>query len=68
MKTKLWLFLTFCLIFPLVFQPNAALAAPAMVQAKNSNSLGKGVKCSWVLVSSTGSNNVYQQICRKSGV
>jgi hypothetical protein len=29
MKTKLWLFLAFCLIFPLVFQPNAALAAPS---------------------------------------
>ena len=30
MKTKLWLFLTFCLILPLVFQPNPALAASPM--------------------------------------
>jgi len=44
------------------------LSAPALVHAKNANSLGGGVKCSWVLVSSSGGTNVYQQICRKSGV
>lgn len=36
---------------------------PAM--AKNSNSLGHGVKCSWVLVSSVGNVNTYKQVCRK---
>lgn len=30
MKTKLWLFLTFCLILPLVLQPNAAQAGTRM--------------------------------------
>jgi H+/gluconate symporter-like permease len=38
-------------------------AAPAI--AKNSNSLGHGVKCSWVLVSSANGSNVYQNICRR---
>jgi len=36
---------------------------PAM--AKNSVSLGNGVKCTWVLVSSVGNNNTYKQVCRK---
>lgn len=38
-------------------------AAPAI--AKNSNSLGHGVKCSWVLVSSVNGSNVYQNVCRR---
>jgi hypothetical protein len=33
--------------------------------AKNSTSLGGGVKCTWVLVSTVGNVNTYQQICRK---
>jgi hypothetical protein len=44
------------------------LSAPALVHAKNSNSLGGGVKCTWVLVSSIGNTNVHKQVCRKSGV
>ncbi|MBL8448311.1 MAG: hypothetical protein JNM32_00140 [Dechloromonas sp.] len=39
------------------------LASPAM--AGNSVSRGHGVKCTWVLVSSVGGNNVYQQVCRR---
>lgn len=45
-----------------------SLLAPLGAAAKNSNSLGKGVKCSWVLVKTDGITNVYQQVCRKSGV
>jgi hypothetical protein len=33
--------------------------------AKNSTSLGHGVKCTWVLVSSINSVNTYKQVCRK---
>ena len=33
--------------------------------AKNSNSLGHGVKCTWVLVSSVNNTNTYKQVCRK---
>ncbi len=46
------------------------LMAPSQALAGNTVSMGKGVKCYWVLVSSnpaTGSN-VYTQVCRKSGV
>lgn len=42
---------------------SAAFVGPAF--AKNSNSLGNGVKCTWVLVSSVGSVNTYKQVCRK---
>ena len=42
---------------------SASFVAPAF--AKNSNSLGHGVKCTWVLVSSVGSVNTYKQVCRK---
>jgi len=45
-----------------------SLLAPLTAAAKNSNSLGKGVKCTWVLVKTDGVTNVYQQVCRKSGV
>ena len=38
-------------------------AAPAW--AGNSTSLGHGVKCTWVLVSSVGGVNTYKQVCRK---
>lgn len=41
-----------------------SMASTAAV-AKNSTSLGKGVKCTWVLVSSVGAVNTYKQICRK---
>ncbi len=49
---------------------SAAIAAPALmfsapVAAKEGTSLGKGVKCYWVLVSSVGANNTYKQVCRK---
>ena len=33
-----------------------------------SYSAGKGVKCSYVLVSSVNGVNVWQTVCRKSGV
>ncbi len=45
----------------------ALLFTPATASAGNTVSLGHGVKCYWVLVSSnpaTGSN-VYTQVCRK---
>jgi hypothetical protein len=40
-----------------------ATATPAL--AKNSVSLGGGVKCTWVLVSSINGTNTYKQVCRK---
>lgn len=42
---------------------SATLVSPAL--AKNGVSLGHGVKCTWVLVSSVGSTNTYTQVCRK---
>lgn len=33
--------------------------------AREGNSMGKGVKCYWVLVSSANGVNSYQQVCRK---
>jgi hypothetical protein len=33
--------------------------------AGNSTSLGHGVKCTWVLVSSVNNTNTYKQVCRK---
>ena len=39
------------------------MAAPAV--AGNSTSLGHGVKCTWVLVSSVNGVNTYKQVCRK---
>lgn len=52
------------------FALSAAVASPALMfsapaAAGNSTSLGKGVKCYWVLVSSVGANNTYKQVCRK---
>lgn len=38
-------------------------ATPAI--AKNSTSLGHGVKCTWVLVSSVNGSNVYKNVCRR---
>lgn len=37
----------------------------APVSAANSTSLGHGVKCTWVLVSSVNNVNTYKQVCRK---
>lgn len=45
-----------------------SLLAPLTAAAKTGVSLGGGVKCTWVLVKTTGNTNVYQQVCRKSGV
>lgn len=42
---------------------SAALVGPAA--ARNGSSLGHGVKCTWVLVSSVGGVNTYKQVCRK---
>lgn len=46
------------------------LAAPALTfstpaVAREGNSIGHGVKCYWVLVSSVNGTNTYQQVCRK---
>jgi len=42
-----------------------SLSAVAPAAAKNSVSLGGGVKCTWVLVSSVNGTNTYKQVCRK---
>ena len=42
---------------------NFSLVAPSM--AREGNSIGKGVKCYWALVSTTNGVNTYQQVCRK---
>ncbi|MFO1326620.1 MAG: hypothetical protein U1F56_04610 [Rubrivivax sp.] len=42
-----------------------SLAPAAPAWAGNSTSLGHGVKCTWVLVSSVGGVNTYKQVCRK---
>lgn len=42
-----------------------SLASIAPAVAKNSSSLGHGVKCTWVLVSSVNNVNTYKQVCRK---
>lgn len=41
----------------------AGLTAPAA--AREGNSVGHGVKCAWVLVSSVNGVNTYQYVCRK---
>ncbi len=41
------------------------LLAPLSAAAKNSTSLGHGVKCTWVLVKSVNGVNTYKQVCRK---
>ncbi|MEY2683013.1 MAG: hypothetical protein RJA09_157 [Pseudomonadota bacterium] len=49
----------------------SALLMGAMGQASARNlsySAGKGVKCSYILVSSVNGVNVWQTVCRKSGV
>ncbi len=33
--------------------------------AREGNSIGHGVKCYWVLVSSANGANTYKQVCRK---
>jgi hypothetical protein len=45
-----------------------SLLAPVTASAKNSNSLGGGVKCTWVVVKVVGNTSYMQQVCRKSGV
>ncbi|MBL8399052.1 MAG: hypothetical protein JNL84_13075 [Candidatus Accumulibacter sp.] len=42
-----------------------SLVTVAPATAKNSVSLGGGVKCTWVLVSSVNGTNTYKQVCRK---
>lgn len=42
---------------------NFSLIAPSL--AREGNSMGKGIKCYWVLVSTTNGTNTYQQVCRK---
>lgn len=45
------------------------LSFTGAAQARNlSYSVGGGVKCYYVLVSSVNGTNTYQTICRKSGV
>jgi hypothetical protein len=52
----------------------ALLAASALIMAGQASarnlsySAGKGVKCSYVLVSSVNGVNTWQTVCRKSGV
>ena len=46
----------------------AMLVAPQVASAANSTSLGKGVKCTWVVVSVVGNTTTLKQVCRKSGV
>ena len=47
----------------------ALLLAPVSASAGNTRSMGHGVKCYWVLVSSdpTTGSQVHKQVCRKSG-
>ena len=42
---------------------NIGLITPSI--AREGNSIGGGVKCYWVLVSSANGVNSYQQVCRK---
>lgn len=42
---------------------NFSLVTPST--AREGNSIGHGVKCYWVLVSSANGVNSYQQVCRK---
>lgn len=41
------------------------LAASSQAVAGGTRSLGHGVKCSWVLVSSVNGVNTYQNVCRR---
>lgn len=54
---------------PILAASLLGLGATGTAQARNlSYSVGGGVKCYYVLVSSTGGTNVWQTVCRKSGV
>ena len=54
---------------PLLAAGLLSIGATGTAQARNlSYSVGGGVKCYYVLVSSTGGTNVWQTVCRKSGV
>lgn len=49
---------------------SAVLAVPALLThtaavAREGNSMGHGVKCYWVVVSSVNGVNTMQQVCRK---
>lgn len=49
---------------------SAVLAVPALLAhtpavAREGNSMGHGVKCYWVVVSSVNGVNTMQQVCRK---
>lgn len=46
----------------------AMMLAPQVASAANSNSLGHGVKCTWVVVSVVNNTTTLKQVCRKSGV
>lgn len=53
---------------PIALVLSTALAAATLVTpalANNSTSLGHGVKCTWVLVSSVNGVNTWKQVCRK---
>ena len=43
----------------------ASLLAPLTASAKNSTSLGGGLKCTWVVVKVVGNTSYMQQVCRK---
>lgn len=53
---------------PVALTLSAALLAASMLSpavAGNSTSLGHGIKCTWVLVSSINGVNTWKQVCRK---
>lgn len=57
---------TVCL--PMVLLATLALAPVTSTWAKNSMSLGKGVKCTYVSTPQPNGVVVHVQVCRKSGV
>lgn len=53
---------------PLLMVATLALAPVTSSWAKNSTSLGKGVKCTYVSTPQANGTVVHVQVCRKSGV
>lgn len=53
------------LSFALAGLAASAALSPLSAAAREGNSIGGGVKCYWVLVSSVNGVNSYQQVCRK---
>jgi hypothetical protein len=53
---------------PFVLLATLALAPISSAWAKNSTSLGKGVKCTFVSTPQPNGSVVHVQVCRKSGV